>query len=396
MTPLQWTQVLQKLIYLIYIIAPVLLLIGSKKISKGVWNDGFLSLDQSKAYQGFLAFCIMLHHIGQKTCASWIYPQSRVVHGLDFFVPIGYIMVAMFLFYNGYGSGLSVATKKDYLKGYPVKRILPLVFYYYLMQVIYTIARYLIGQRIDGKQLAYYLSGAQLSNPNAWYVIMLPFFYLAFYFAFRFIKKEGAAIAVVFICFLVYIIAGTFIDHNSWWVCGEWWYNSAILFPIGLLFAKHKEKIIGHLRRHYKLYLCLTIVLLYPLFAVSEIAQGVFSYYGETWGAPDKVFRRQICLLSQILVSLDFVLLSLLLGMKVRIGNRFLKFMGGITLEFYLIHGLFVELFNYEFDGGARSPFTIKIVILYVLAVFVLAVPSALLVKLAGNGFRKLTGRNKK
>lgn len=389
------TQLLQKTIYLIYIIAPMLLLVGAKKAKKGEWNGEFLSLEQSKAFQGFLAFCIMLHHVGQKTCASWIEPPSRIVHGLDLFVPIGYLMVAVFLFFNGYGSGLSVMSKKDYLKGYPVKRILPLVFYYYLTQLIFTVARYLAGQKIDGKQLAYYLSGAQLSNPNAWYIIMLPFFYLVFYFAFRFIKRDGIAIAVVFGCFIAYIIAGTNIDHNPWWICGEWWYNSAILFPIGLLFAKHRDGIVGHLKRHYRLYLTLSLLLLLPLFAVSEIAQGIFSYYGDYWNAPDTVFRRQICLLSQILVSLDFVLVTLLIGMKVWLGNRFLKFMGGITLEFYLIHGLFVELFGYEFDGGVPSPFPIRIVSLYVLAVFALAVPSALLLKKAGGAFRKLTrGKN--
>jgi len=382
-----------KIIYLVYILVPLILLIGAKCAGRGEWNGDFLSLDQSKAYQGFLAFCIMLHHIGQKTCASWLYPPTRIVHGLDLFVPIGYLMVAVFLFFNGYGSFLSVKTKKDYLKGYPVKRILPLVFLFYLVQIIFTVTRYLIGERISGKQAAYYLSGAQLSNPNAWYIIMLPFFYLVFYLAFRILKSDAAAIIVIFVCFIAYLLAGTRIDHNDWWICGEWWYNSAIFFPVGILFAKHRDKIIAHLKRHYKLYLVLSILLLYPLFALSEVAQGIFSYYGETWGAPDTVLRRRICLLSQILVAFDFVFVSLMIGLKVRIGNRFLKFMGGLTLEFYLIHGLFVELCDHEFDGGVPSPFPIGNVALYCIVVFALAIPSALLIKAAGNGFRKLVGK---
>jgi peptidoglycan/LPS O-acetylase OafA/YrhL len=107
----------------------------------------------------------------------------------------------------------------------------------------------------------------------------------------------------------------------------------------------------------------------------------MFSYYGENWGAPDTVFRRRVCLFAQSILCADFVFAWLLLGMKVKIGNPFLNFMGKITLEFYLIHGVFVELFDHTFDGGVKSPFPIKIVFFYVIAVFVLGVPSAVLLQ---------------
>ena len=56
--------------------------------------------------------------------------------------------------------------------------------------------------------------------------------------------------------------------------------------------------------------------------------------------------------------------------MKVRFGNRFLAFMGGMTLEFYLIHGLFLELFSYNFAGVAPSIYRITNVPLLLLVVF--------------------------
>jgi hypothetical protein len=55
--------------------------------------------------------------------------------------------------------------------------------------------------------------------------------------------------------------------------------------------------------------------------------------------------------------------------------------MGSITLEFYLIHGIFVELCAYTFDGGVKSPFRIKNLLLYVAVVYVLGIPSALILK---------------
>ncbi|MBO4679911.1 MAG: hypothetical protein J5626_09585, partial [Lachnospiraceae bacterium] len=61
--------------YAVYAVYPLMLaalLWGSKRFKKGEWNDEAFSLRQMKAIQGFVALCIMLHHCGQKTSASWI------------------------------------------------------------------------------------------------------------------------------------------------------------------------------------------------------------------------------------------------------------------------------------------------------------------------------------
>ena len=370
----------KQLIYSVYFILPILLLWGAKPAKRGEWNDS-LSLEQTKVFQGFLTICIMLHHIGQKTCASWLFPKSRIVPGLEFFVPIGYILVSFFLFFNGYGAYKSFHTKENYLKGFVKKRVLPVVLALYSTTLIFFIARLLVGEKIDGQGAFYYLTSIKLCNPNTWYVIVLPFFYLAFYFAFRFIKKDGIAVAVTTAFVVAYMLVGTSIDHNDFLIRGEWWWNCVHMFPVGIIFAKYEDRIIPHLKKYYWVYAVVAVAALYPLYLYSVHAQDVFSYYGENWGAPDTVLRRRLTLLSQVFVTMDFVFAALLLGMKVKIGNRFLKFMGTITLEFYLIHGLFVELCDHTFDGGVKSPFPIKNVFLYVLVVFALGVPSAILLK---------------
>ncbi|WP_029320141.1 acyltransferase family protein [Butyrivibrio sp. AE3004] len=383
----------KQLIYSVYFILPVLLLWGAKPAKKGEWNDG-LSLEQTKAFQGFLTICIMLHHIGQKTCASWLFPKSRIIPGLEFFVPIGYILVSFFLFFNGYGAYKSFHTKENYLNGFVKKRVLPVVLALYSTTVIFFIARLLVGEKMDVPGALLYLSSIKLCNPNTWYVIVLPFFYLAFYFSFMFIKKDGFAVFSTTAFVVLYMLLGTRIDHNDYLIRGEWWWNCVHMFPIGIIFAKYENKIIPHLKKYYWVYAIAAVLALYPLYLYSCFAQDFFSYYGENFFAPDKVMRRRLTLLSQVLVTTDFVFAALLLGMKVKIGNRFLKFMGTITLEFYLIHGLFVELCDHTFDGGVKSPFPIRNVFLYVLVVFAFGVPSAILLKklhglILGTGKRK-------
>ena len=57
---------------MVLFVYPLLILMiwrGSRMYMGGVWNDDAFSLEQMKAVQGFTAVCIMLHHIGQQTCA---------------------------------------------------------------------------------------------------------------------------------------------------------------------------------------------------------------------------------------------------------------------------------------------------------------------------------------
>lgn len=371
---------MDKLVYLCYPALAVVLFWGAKVYGRKTWNDGFMSLKQTKALQGFFALLIMFHHIGQKTCASWLNPKF-IIPGLELFVPIGYFFVGIFLFCSGYGVYKSFKTKPGYLDGFLGKRIVPLIIAYYASGIIFLIVRLLVGEKMDLPQFLYYLSGAQLANYYAWFVIALPFFYLAFYLSFKFCKKEGWAVFFNGLFLLVYVLIGLHVDHNNWWMKGEWWYNSVHFFFIGLLFAKFEGKIVPKIKRHYVIYLIVTIIALYFLYGFSEFAQAFFSYYGENMRVDDKVFRRMVCLLSQVGASWCFVFTVFLLTMKIKIGNKVLAFMGTITLEFYLIHGLFVELFGFNFLDVAPSVYYIKNVFLYTVVVIVCAIPSSLLFK---------------
>lgn len=369
-------------IYLIYPLMATVLLIGCKSIGKSKWNEEAFSLKQMKAIQGYFAICIMLHHIGQKTCASWL-EAKYIIPGLELFVPFGYYFVGFFLFCSGYGLCKSYQTKPDYLKGFGKKRILPVVLSYYVTGLIFLLERFLMHEPLDGWKVFFYASGLKLSNPNGWFVVALPFLYFFFWLSFRLFDKgkhehEGLATFSLILLVFLYMLLGTFIDHNDWWMRGEWWYNSVHFFFLGVLFARHEKGILSHVKKYYWIYFVLLFAGMFLLYHFSEFAQGVFSYYGEYWHAPDKVLRRWICLLSQMAASCAFVFFVLLLGMKVRFGNRFLHFMGTITLEFYLIHGLFLEPFAYNYAGVAPSLYYVRNVPLLILIVFLPSIPAAL------------------
>lgn len=380
------------LVYLIYLVLLMILLWKVQFAADNTWNDGFLSVGQTKCIQGFCAICIMLHHISQKTCASWL-DKRYIIPGLEPFVEIGYLLVGVFLFCSGYGLYKSNRTKPNYLKGFIGKRIVPIIYSCYIFSFIYLLARILMKQRMDGRKILNYVLGIQMANPNGWYVVTLPLLYFGFWLSFRIFKKERWSLLTLTGLVMAYLVAGTCIDHNDYLLCGEWWYNSVHMFLVGVFFAKYEDKIISWIKEHYRVCLIICLILAYALFKWSEKALGIFSYYGEDFDAPDKILRRWICLISQQGASIAFMFSILLITMKVQFGNIILKFMGNITLEFYLIHGLFLELFAYSFMGGAaKSLYYIKNVPLLVIVVLI---PS-LIVAVCMRGLRKVLFERKK
>ncbi len=365
--------------YLFYFSLGMLVFFGAKSYAPGGWNEEYTSLQQTRILRGICALGIALHHMAQKTCAPW-HPSIYTVHGLDFFIDIGYLFVAVFLFCSGFGLYRSLHARPDYLKHFIRRRILPVVIAFYLSEFMYTGIRLLMGERMDLTKILWYLSGLHMANENAWYVIVIPFFYLVFLAAFRVCRREGFAILWVFVFTLAYTVLGALIDHqNDWWMRGEWWYNSILLFPVGLLFGRFEKPVTSFMKKGYWFWLFFAFAGVILLFFQSQWLNGtVWGYYGE-YGDRLKVQHRLMSAAGQWVVCLFFVVFWMLLMMKVRLGNRALAWLGSVTLEFYLMHGLFVELFGYNFLEISKSIVYIRNVPLYILAVLGGSVPATLL-----------------
>ncbi len=390
--------------YLFYFLLALLMFFGTKGCARGSWNEEYTSLKQTKMLQGITALGVALHHMAQKTCAPW-HPAIYTVHGLDLFVPIGYLFVSVFLFCSGLGLYKSLHTKPDYLKHFIRRRILTMIIAFYLSEWIHTAVRLLMRQKMDLTKILWYLSGLHMANPNAWYLIVIPFFYLVFWAAFRFCKREGFAIFWVFVFTLAYTVLGAYIGHqDNWWMQGEWWYNSIILFPVGLLFGKFEKPVTRFFRKGYWFWLLLSFAGIFLLFRQSEwLNNSVWGYY-DAFSSRMRVPHSLMSAGGQWLVCLFYVAFCFLLMMKVRIGNKTLAWLGSITLEFYLMHGLFVELFGFNFMDITKSLVYIKKVPLYILAVLACSAAAAVLfrrilklitVPLAGNR-KELSAEEKK
>ena len=363
-------------IFLFYALLALTVLFGVRISGRGEWNEESTSLRQTRVLQGIMALAVVLHHLAQKTCAPWN-PAGTVRHGLDPFLQVGYLFVGVFLFCSGFGLYKSLRLKENYLKGFFRRRVIPVVVAFCLSEFLYTAVRLLMGQRMDFRTVLWYLSGLHMANPDSWYVIAVPFFYLVYWAAFRFCRREGTAILWVFLFSLAYTVSGAVIGRQSdWWMQGEWWYNSILLFPLGLLFGKYEQQAAGCVRKRYGRWLAGSFVSVFLLFFLSE-------YLNSTaWGYFRTVPHRLLSAGLQWLVCAAFAAFWFLLLMKVRLGNRVLSWLGGLTLDLYLIHPVFVELFGFNFLNMSRSLLYIRNVALYSAAVLAASLPAACLFRL--------------
>ena len=402
--------------WFVYAALIIVLLWGAHFAGFGTrFNEDFLSLKATRSLRGFSTLCILLHHISQEVA----FRQSKT---LSLFPNIGYLFVGIFFFCSGYGLLKSLYTKPDYLKTFFKKRVLHMVVSFYVMTVIYAIYKVSTHAEMPVSRWILSFTGLVLINNQAWYVIVLLSFYIAFYFIFKNIKHKGLAFSLMLLVILaegaVFVGGGHFAwwaGKTKWWYApfafqkepwwksldtlwfqGEWWVNSSIAFFVGLLFAHWEDRIVSFFKKWYWLKLAALVVLTAAFMCLSFYCQGKISYWGEWSGkAPAAlIFDRAVCYASQIPQVVFFTLFVFILMMKLYTVNPVTNFFGNLSLEAYLMQLIPVTLFRFLIFADGKPVFKENYTNLaaYLLLVMATTIAFALLYKATNKVVLKALG----
>ena len=316
----------------------------------------------------------MMHHLGQKASASWV-PATVRQHGLEVFVPIGYLLVSFFFFCSGYGLIKSMNSKEDYFKGFLIKRLNRLLMVFVITQIIYFVFR-----------IVYSVLGLPV-NPYSWYVYTIIVLYIGFFLIYR---KFGDKKKTALILMAAWILAYSIICYLQ--IRGNWWINSAPVFLVGIYIADHEKSEKPDKKKSIIGFTVLGVIFI-AAFILSENLPAIYNMLHLTnYGIINFVI-----VLLQIVCgsafSLIFYKIAVLTTKEVKEGEEesemrdgFLRkamlFYGEMTLEFYLIHGLFVQLFGHHFMNDTTKPVCyIKNIFVYVIVVFIVATAAAFAIK---------------
>lgn len=196
----------------------------------------------------------------------------------------------------------------------------------------------------------------------AWYLLELILLYVFFYFSFRYVRRWGRAVLVLILLTLLLILA-------AWQAgFGYYWLRYPLCFSVGVAYAIYERNIYKQIKA-YRI-LCLPVVLLlmsvyiwsvqtFPNQPVVLILTSHLAYFAlpvlltalsKVWGATDLFMRRA----------------------HGPVGSA-LMWLGGISLETYLLHMSFVNFF--------RSPVVyIQSPLLYLVVVYTATIFGAYLI----------------
>ncbi len=280
-------------------------------------TNGYLSPDASKNYRGLFALLVVFHHLAQRTSTGVLFP---------FFSQIGFLTVAVFFFFSGYGLQKSYISKgNEYKKSFLRKRIPRILVPYIFATLVYWLAYFFNGTTYSINDIFAGLANDKPIVANSWYIISILFFYICYWLFMMICKKNFMAIILCgcawYVAYSAFCIKINFSNH---------WYNASHLLVIGMIWATYEKSICKFFKRTYPYMLIFVWICFIILFSNNGRLAST--------NAHSFIVSTSLTIVEAVL----FVLGILLLSMKIKMGNPILRFLGNISLEIYLFHGMFI------------------------------------------------------
>jgi peptidoglycan/LPS O-acetylase OafA/YrhL len=264
--------------------------------------------------RGILAVLVVLGHLD-----TMVAGQTKILMLIHMATPA----VAVFFFMSGYGLMQSYSKKGDnYLNRFIVKSAVKLLIPLLVTTLLYQAYLFVKGDFCLKRIVDDFITGVEMPLVHSWYVYALFLFYFIFYFVFKNLKINrsiGCKISILTSLILVYYVVARY--------CFDWdffWWLTCMAFPMGFIYSNYEDKIKSCVNyTHFSIVPILLVVLLVIKFLSNPNAI---------------LFAELPYLLLGPIVAL------VLCRCPLPIGNRVLNFLGTLSFEIYLTHGVFEKL----------------------------------------------------
>lgn len=275
------------------------------KIEFGV-SDEFMSKDYTTYLRGICALAIMLRHIRITDFAP-----------LNVFDYLGNPIVGIFFFLSGYGmlTRIKQTGIDNYMNGFILKRCVPLFVEYIFVWIFNFVCMFLVSGNFNFLK--------KIITPYSWFIIMIEVLYIVFYIGYKLFKDNLKRLIIfVTISELALIIA------LSVFGVGECWYLSLLCFSGGMIYS------VVNLNKKR------TLPLIFGFGALAVVVTGAEYVLSDK----PKIIVLWALIYNVSVLSLAIVALSV--GRYVRFKNPVFELCGKMSLEIYLLHGVFQFIFK--------------------------------------------------
>lgn len=275
------------------------------KIKFGV-NDDFLSKDYTGAFRGICALIIVLVHI-------------RRVPSVPLFNLVQYLanpVVGVFFFLSGYGivTRIKQVGTDSYMHGYLKKRVVPLFVEYAFVWLFYCLCMFCVNRNFGFLKESFI-------PPHSWFIIVILAIYLLVFVGCKIFKfnVKNLIIFITVVSFVTVILLSAL-------GADDYWYDTLLGFSFGMVFKYvdvKKEKTL-------------------PVIVVSAVCTVAFFVCQHLLKNTDFVTVRMV--IYNLFVG-SAAIVALNMGRYVRFNNPIFKSLGKVSLEIYLLHGVFQYMF---------------------------------------------------
>lgn len=240
---------------------------------------------------------------------------------------VGWYCVALFFFFSGWGIAFGYKNKKEYMRMFLYKRLPKIIIPFFSAHVIYFIVKSIKGIQFNFFDIIEGMLGNCNIVDNSWYPVSIIIFYIVFWAIFsrytwsRKTKLMSLVILIGIITFIEILVVGKKQD---------WWFISNFAFVLGVVIQMYDPEF--KYWKQYIFYGILAYGIGYVLIPVCAMITGSY-YYG-------------IYVLAANLRSASITLLTILIVLFLRRKSKIMEILGAYSYEIYLMHGLFIWLFN--------------------------------------------------
>lgn len=224
-----------------FLVAILILMINDMEIAPlGKYHEDYISVERSNSVKGIFILLIFMSHYAGYTVMEGPFDMSYWAVR----VHLGQAVVAMFMFYSGFGI-MELVKKKgfEYVKGIPVNRIFKVWKNMTIAVLIFLIMDYFIGERYSIPHILLSTIGYKNVGNSSWYIFAILLLYALTFVGFLIIKWRNDILSWNIAACLVLIMAilSEVIQYNA----GRdgYTYNTMFLFPLGIFYSIYREKI---------------------------------------------------------------------------------------------------------------------------------------------------------
>ena len=208
---------------------------GAKTKPRLAFDETGFSRARTLAVNGFFVLLVFLSHVVTYVASAGALDRAYLfVKG-----QLDQLVVAPFLFFSGYGILCSIRDRgRDYVLHLPKNRILKVLLQAEAAVLLFLLTDLCIGKHYPLRRVLLSLTFWESIGNSNWYVFVVLALYVCVFAAFLIARQRllfGTALTTAFAAAVVLALRFSGKD--------PWWYNTLLLFPLGMCFALLKPRL---------------------------------------------------------------------------------------------------------------------------------------------------------